>query len=157
MIGGRDDGRVLDFVPWGWDERQFNSPGFDLPVGCLTRSMEGEFPEYHSSADDLDLIRPELLELSLNAALEIVDVLENDRTYRNLSPKGEPQLGKRGLYRALGGSDPGVEQLAMLWVMNQSDGTRSLLEIAERSGLSFPDVRRAADALATAGLLAVCQ
>ena len=157
VIGGRDDGRVLDFVPWGWDERQFNSPGFDLPVGCLTRSLEGEFAEYHSSADDLDLIRPELLELSLNTALEIVDVLENDRTYRNLSPKGEPQLGKRGLYRALGGSDPGVEQLAMLWVLNQSDGTRSLLEIAERSGLSFPDVRRAADALATAGLLAVCQ
>ena len=87
----------------------------------------------------------------------IVVVLENDRTYRNLSPKGEPQLGKRGLYRALGGSDPGVEQLAMLWVLNQADGTRSLLEIAERSGLSFPDVRRAADALATAGLLAVCQ
>ena len=155
VIGGRDDGRVLDFVPWGWDERQFNSPGFDLPVGCLTRSMEGEFPEYHSSADDLDLIRPELLELSLSAALEIVDVLENDRTYRNLSPKGEPQLGKRGLYRALGGPDPGVEQLAMLWVLNQSDGTRSLLDIAERSGLSFADVRRAADALATAGLLAV--
>ena len=156
VIGRRQDGRVLDFVPWGWDERQFNSPGFDLPVGCLTRSMEGEFPEYHSSADDLGLIRPELLELSLNAALEIVDVLENDRTYRNLSPKGEPQLGRRGLYRTVGGPDPGVEQLAMLWVLNQSDGTQSLLDIAERSGLSFADVRRAADALTTAGLLAVC-
>ncbi len=68
------DGRILDFVPWGWDERQFNSPGFDLPVGCLTRSLESEFPEYHSSADDLDLIRPEYLEDSLHAALAILDV-----------------------------------------------------------------------------------
>ena len=98
------DGRVLDFVPWGWDERQFNSPGFDLGVGCLTRSLESEFPEYHSSADDLDLIRPEYLEDSLHAALAILDVVERDRAYRNLVPKGEPQLGKRGLYRGLGGA-----------------------------------------------------
>ena len=89
---------MLDFVPWGWDERQFNSPGFDLPVGCLTRSLEGEFPEYHSSADDLELIRPERLEESVQAALVILEVLERDRAYLNVSPKGEPQLGKRGLY-----------------------------------------------------------
>ena len=70
---------MLDFVPWGWDERQFNSPGFDLPVGCLTRSLEGEYPEYHSSADDLDLVGPTQLDESLHAALAIVDVLESDR------------------------------------------------------------------------------
>jgi aminopeptidase-like protein len=150
----RSDGRILDFVPWGWDERQFNSPGFDIPVGCLTRSLEGEFPEYHSSADDLQLIGADRLEEALQAALEIVDVLEQDGTYRNLSPKGEPQLGRRGLYRGLGGPDPGTDQLAMLWVLNQSDGSRTLLDIAERSGLAFSDVRRAADALLEAGLLA---
>jgi aminopeptidase-like protein len=147
-------GRILDFVPWGWDERQFNSPGFDIPVGCLTRSLEGEFPEYHSSADDLDLISADRLEAALQAALEILDVLEHDRTYRNLSPKGEPQLGKRGLYRGLGGADPGTEQLAILWVLNQSDGSHTLLDIAERSGLAFSDVRRASAALLEAGLLA---
>jgi aminopeptidase-like protein len=147
-------GRVLDFVPWGWDERQFNSPGFDLPVGCLTRSLEGEFPEYHSSADDLDVIRAEQLEDSLTAALEIVDVLEDDRSYVNLSPKGEPQLGKRGLYRGLGGAAASEEQLALLWVLNQSDGDHTLLDIAERSSLSFAQVRAAADALVEGGLLA---
>ena len=152
-IVGRADGRVLDFVPWGWDERQFNSPGFDLPVGCLTRSLEGEFPEYHSSADDLDLIRPEFLSESMDAALAIVDVLENERTFRNLSPKGEPQLGRRGLYRSVGGPEPGVEQLATLWVLNQSDGTHSLLDIAERSGLPFDAIRDAAERLEDAGLL----
>jgi aminopeptidase-like protein len=154
VVGRSEGGRVLDFIPWGWDERQFNSPGFDLPVGCLTRSLEGEFREYHSSADDLGVIRPERLEGALGAALAIVDVLERDGRFLNLSPKGEPQLGRRGLYRALGGRDPGVEQLALLWVLNQSDGTRSLLGIAERSGLAFGEVRRAADDLLASGLLA---
>jgi aminopeptidase-like protein len=147
-------GRVLDFVPWGWDERQFNSPGFDLPVGCLTRSLEGEYPEYHSSADNLDIVRPERLEESLRAALAIVGILEHDRRYLNLSPKGEPQLGRRGLYRQIGGPEAAAEQLALLWVLNQSDGRRSLLEIAERSGIAFADLRKAADRLAGAGLLA---
>ena len=146
-------GRVLDFVPWGWDERQFNSPGFDLPVGCLTRSLEGEFAEYHSSADDLELIRPERLEESMQAALSILDVLGRDRLFLNVSPKGEPQLGKRGLYRGLGGADPGTRQLALLWTLNQSDGGRSLLEIAERSGIAFAEIADAARDLVEAGLL----
>jgi aminopeptidase-like protein len=153
-VVGRSDGRILDFVPWGWDERQFNSPGFDIPVGCLTRSLEGEFPEYHSSADNLDLISADHLASALEATLEIVDVLEHNRTYRNVSPKGEPQLGKRGLYRGLGGPDPGTEQLAILWALNQSDGSHTLLDIVERSSLAFSDIRRASDALLEAGLLA---
>jgi aminopeptidase-like protein len=153
-VVGRGGGRILDFVPWGWDERQYNSPGFDLPVGCLTRSLEGEFPEYHSSADDLELIRPDRLEQSLHAMLEVLDVLEHDNTLVSLSPKGEPQLGKRGLYRATGGEAAGDAQLAMLWVLNQSDGSHSLLEIAERSGLPFEAIRGASDRLRDAGLLA---
>jgi aminopeptidase-like protein len=152
-VVGRGNGRVLDFVPWGWDERQFNSPGFDLPVGCLTRSLEGEFPEYHSSADDLGLLRPERLEESLDAALAVLDVIERDGTYVNLFPKGEPQLGKRGLYRATGGDAAADAQLALLWVLNQSDGSRSLLDIAERSGLAFADVCRASERLLASGLL----
>jgi aminopeptidase-like protein len=152
-VVGRSGGRLLDFVPWGWDERQFNSPGFDLPVGCLTRSLEGEYPEYHSSADDLALISAESLAGALEAALEILDVLERDRVCVNLSPKGEPQLGKRGLYPATGGGAAHEEQLAMLWVLNQSDGTVSLLDVAERSGLSFSAVSHAAERLEQAGLL----
>ena len=154
VVSRTEDGRVLDFVPWGWDERQFNSPGFDLPVGCLTRSLEGDFVEYHSSADDLDLISCERLEESLDAALAICSVLEDDAAYVNLSPKGEPQLGRRGLYRGTGGADPGTDQLALLWVLNQSDGQHSLLEIAERSGLPFDAIRDAATQLEAADLLA---
>jgi aminopeptidase-like protein len=150
----RRSGNLADFVPWGWDERQFNSPGFDLPVGSLCRSREGEFEEYHSSADDLELVRPEQLEAALNSVLEILDVVETDRRYLNLAPKGEPQLGKRGLYPKMGGSSAEEEQLAMLWVLNQSDGGNSLLDIAERSGIPFASLRRSAEKLLEAGLLA---
>lgn len=153
-VASSEGGRVLDFVPWGWDERQFNSPGFDLGVGCLTRSLESEFAEYHSSSDDLDFIRPEFLEHSLEATLAILDIVERDRRYVNLAPKGEPQLGKRGLYRGLGGESAATDQLAQLWVLNQSDGGSTLLDIAERSGLSFDVVGRAAERLKESGLLA---
>jgi len=154
VLSSRDDAGVTEFAPWGWDERQFNSPGFDIPVGCLTRSREGEFAEYHSSADDLELVRPEQLEGALQAVLEILDVFDADRTYVNLSPRGEPQLGRRGLYPATGGAAAQEEQLAMLWVLNQSDGDHSLLSIAERSGLSLDAIRAAVDRLAGGGLIA---
>ena len=114
---------------------------------------EGEYPEYHSSADDLDLVDPDQLEDALDAILEILDVFEADRRYVNLAPKGEPQLGKRGLYPAIGGSAAEDEQLALLWVLNQSDGNRSLLEIAIRSELTLADIGRAARALVEAGLV----
>lgn len=148
------DARVADFVPWGWDERQFNSPGFDLPVGSLSRSREGEYEEYHSSADNLDLVRPQLLEDALSAVLAIIDVLETNRCFVNESPRGEPQLGRRGLYPGIGGGDPAVEQLAMLWLLNGSDGGASVLEIAERSGIPFSVLNSCAGRLADAGLLA---
>ena len=95
----RDSGEpseVHDWEPWGGDERQFNSPGFNLPVGTLTRSAPGSFPEYHTSADDLDFVRPEALARSFQAYLDVFDVLETNAAYVNLSPKGEPQLGRRG-------------------------------------------------------------
>jgi aminopeptidase-like protein len=157
VLGRGDEARVVDFVPWGWDERQFNSPGFDLPVGALSRSREGEYREYHSSADDLDLVRPEPLEEALQAVLGIIDVLESDRRFFNLVPKGEPQLGKRGLYPQVGGPAAEREQLAMLWVLNQSDGAQSLLDIAQRSALPFSDLRVAAERLHAAGLLAAAE
>jgi aminopeptidase-like protein len=146
--------RVLPWDPWGGDERQFCSPGFDLPVGCLMRTPHGEFEGYHSSADGLDRIRPESLAGAVDAALELVDVLETNRRYTNLSPHGEPQLGRRGLYRSAGGAvDSPEDERALLWVLNQSDGDWSLLDIAQRSGLHYASVRRAAERLEQAGLL----
>ncbi|HEX9730563.1 MAG TPA: DUF4910 domain-containing protein [Thermoanaerobaculia bacterium] len=145
---------VEDFTPFGYDERQYCSPGFDLAVGSLTRTPWGRYPEYHTSDDDLELIRPEHLGESLRRCLEVVHVLEHDRRYRNLNPNCEPQLGRRGLYRTLGGSDAGRErELALLWVLNLSDGEHSLLDVAERSGSSFGRVLEAARALVDAGLL----
>ena len=146
---------VLDFVPYGYDERQYCSPGFDLPVGCLTRTPNGRYPEYHTSGDNLDFVTAESLEDSLTKVLAIVEVLENDKVYVNLNPKGEPQLGRRGLYRNTGGSSPKEYEMCMLWVLNMSDGRNSLLDIAERAAMPFATVRRAAEALFDASLLSV--
>lgn len=146
--------RVLDFFPMGSDERQYCSPGFNLPMGSLMRTPYGEYPEYHTSADNLDFISPEHLADSLARYNEVVDVLEKNRVYMNRSPKGEPQLGRRGLYDAA----PGVrqdeqERLALLWVLNLSDGQHSLLDVAQRSGMKFGEIARAADELVAQGLL----
>lgn len=146
--------RIVDFTPYGYDERQFCSPGFNLGVGCLTRTPYAGYPEYHTSADNPDFVTPEAMTDTLETAWEVIGVLERNRCYVNLSPYGEPQLGKRGLYESLGGrSDTRLAQMAMLWVLNFSDGEHSLLDIAERSGLPFAAVATAADALADAGLL----
>jgi aminopeptidase-like protein len=148
---------IQDFIPYGYDERQFCSPGFDLPVGCLMRTPHGQYPEYHTSGDDLDFIKPESLEDSLEKCLAILDVLEKDARFLNLNPKGEPQLGRRGLYRAMADRrGNSFSEMAVLWVLNQSDGGRSLLDIAERSGLSFAAVHTAAAALREHGLLQPC-
>jgi aminopeptidase-like protein len=146
---------ILEFSPYGYDERQYCSPGFNLAVGCLMRSVWGTFPEYHTSADNLDFIRPESLAGSLRVCAGILDVLEGNRRYRNLSPYCEPQLGKRNLYRSTGGETIGVEINARLWVLNLSDGEHSLLDIAECSGVAFAAIRDAAELLSESGLLAV--
>jgi aminopeptidase-like protein len=142
------DFAVLDFIPFGYDERQYCSPGFDLPVGCIMRSPHGCYPEYHTSADSLDLVQAQHLAESWNMFLLIFHLLEDNRTYLNQNPKCEPQLGRRGLYQAVGGLRDGKErELAMLWVLNMSDGTNTLLDMSNRSGLSFDIIKGAADAL----------
>lgn len=146
--------KIRPFVPYGYDERQFCSPGFNLPVGCLTRTPNGEYPEYHSSADNLSLLRPTSLAHSLTVLRSIVAIIEGDAVYRSLNPKGEPQLGRRGLYASTGGQRTvPPEQLALLWVLNLADGEHSLLDVAERAELPFWTIRAAADALARADLL----
>lgn len=150
------DHTVLDFEPYGYDERQFCSPGINLPVGCLMRTPHGQFPEYHTSADNLDLVQPAFLVHSLETFWTVFQVLEGNRTYRNLLPKCEPQLGKRGLYEAIGGrSDTKARQMALLWVLNLSDGRHSLLDIAKRARLDIDLVIDAAAALERHDLLAV--
>lgn len=150
---GRDH-EIRDFSPWGYDERQYCSPGFDMPVGCLMRTPHGEYPEYHTSADNLDFVTPAGLSDSLAICLDTFDVLERNAVFQNTSPKGEPQLGRRGIYGAIGGSsNKRLDELALLWVLNFSDGSNSLLEIAERSHLAFPVIAQAADLLVDHDLL----
>ncbi|WP_086844243.1 DUF4910 domain-containing protein [Amycolatopsis kentuckyensis] len=146
--------RVVDFSPYGYDERQFCSPGFNLGVGSLTRTPYAGYPEYHTSADNPGFVSPAAMEDTLGVLKDAFGVLDRNRRYVNLSPYGEPQLGKRGLYDSLGGrSDAKQAQMAMLWVLNLSDGSHSLLDIAERAGLPFDIVDVAARALHDAGLV----
>jgi len=150
-----DDYEVVDFSPYGYDERQYCSPGFDLPVGCFMRTPWGRYPEYHTSADDLAFVRAESLADSLEKVRAALSVVDGNVTYTSKSPFGEPQLGRRGLYRPAGGlKDESERELALLWVLNLSDSTHSLLDVAERSGLRFDVIRAAADALVEADLLA---
>jgi len=144
---------ILEFSPYGYDERQYCSPGFNLAVGCLMRSVWGTFPEYHTSADNLDFIQATQLAESLRICTAILDVLECNQRYRNLNSYCEPQLGRRNLYRTTGGDSIGTEIHARLWVLNLSDGNNSLLDIAERSGLSFHAIRDAAELMEQNGLL----
>jgi aminopeptidase-like protein len=146
--------RVRPFVPYGYDERQYCSPGFNLPIGCLMRTPNGEYPEYHSSADNLSLLRPESLAHSLAILRRIVAVIEGDTVYRSRNPRGEPQLGRRGLYATMGGQrSAGYDQMALLWVLNLADGCHSLLDMAERAEVPFATIRVAASVLLAVDLL----
>jgi aminopeptidase-like protein len=145
---------IQDFSPYGYDERQFCSPGFNLPVGCLMRSPHGTYPQYHTSADNLDLVKPEYLADSFSKFLDILYIIENNNKYVNQNPKCEPQLGKRGLYGAIGGqTDTKKKELAMLWVLNMSDGENSLLDIAQKSDMEFSLIKETADTLLQFALL----
>ncbi len=145
---------IEDFSPYGYDERQFCSPGFDMPVGLIQRSKYGTFAQYHTSADNLDLVRPQHLEASFRLIGDVIDILEGDVTLTSLNPKCEPQLGRRGLYGSIGGDkDAPARNMAMLWVLNLADGRHTLLDIAERAGLAFGLVRETAARMIEHGLV----
>jgi aminopeptidase-like protein len=147
------DFKVLDFSPTGYDERQYCSPGINLPMGCFMRTPNGKYPQYHTSADDLNLVTAPALAGSLHQLLNIVELLEENRSFVNLNPKCEPRLGARGLYRTMGGTSNSAREEAMLWVLNFSDGAHTLLDIAERSRLDFRILKEAARLLVANGLL----
>ncbi len=143
-----------DFWPYGYDERQFCSPGFDMPVGMFQRSLYGTFPEYHTSADNLDFIKPEYLDQSFNLLRQVIEIAERNWTPLSTSPKGEPQLGRRGLYGSVGGDSRAAQNvMAVLWVLNLADGNYSILDMAERSKLPFATLADAANRLHDAGLI----
>ncbi|MBD2247152.1 DUF4910 domain-containing protein [Nostoc sp. FACHB-888] len=148
------DYKIMEFSPYGYDERQFCSPGFNLPVGCFMRSPHGTYPQYHTSADNLELVQPQYLADSFSKILSVLDIIENNKKYLNQNPKCEPQLGKRGLYSAIGGqTDTKKSEMAMLWVLNLSDGNHTLLEISEKSGIEFEVIKKTADTLLQFNLL----
>ena len=156
VLAGLGDGsRTIEFHPYGYDERQFCSPGFDLPVGCAMRTPFGEYAEYHTSADNLNFITPRALSDSFEKCVAALELVERNDVHLNLNPRCEPQLGKRGLYQASGGQNhKQFDSMAFLWVLNLSDGAHSLLDIAERSGLSFESIHSAAQVLIEHHLLA---
>jgi len=145
---------IEDFSPYGYDERQYCSPGFNLPIGLFQRSKYATIPQYHTSGDNLAFIKAEHLSESYSEIVKTIGIIESDAVYYNTIPKCEPQLGKRGLYSRVGGKNIAVENMAMLWVLNLSDGDHSLLDIAERSKLPFEIVLRATRLLRGHGLLA---
>jgi aminopeptidase-like protein len=147
---------IVDFFPMGSDERQFCSPGFDLPVASLMRTMYYKFPQYHTSADDLTLVKGAHLLESVTMYARVIEELERSATYRTLVPYGEPQLGKRGLYEHIGGArDRDEAKKALMWVLNFSDGRHSLLDIADRAQIELPIIEQAAQTLEKQGLLEV--
>jgi aminopeptidase-like protein len=148
--------RLIDFSPYGYDERQFNSPGINLPVGSLTRSQYGQYPQYHTSADNLELVSPETMEASLRTYLAIADILDNNIVYFNQYPRCEPQLGKRGIYKIINGQnmqETELRKMAVLWCLNLADGNHGLLDIADRAAIPFETIKEVAASLEEKGLL----
>ncbi len=145
---------IIEFYPYGYDERQFCSPGINLPMGRLTRTPHNEFPEYHNSGDNLEFVRPDKLAESYELVHTIIDAIEGNKTFINLNPKGEPQFGKRMVYESMAEKSKNRElQMAMLWVLNMSDGINSLLDISERAGIKFSLIQKASNALLKVNLL----
>ena len=149
----RKDFDTLEFEPFGYDERQFCSPGINLPIGRLTRTPNGCYPEYHTSADNLDIVKPEYMTDTIESCLDIIEVFENNQTFINTQPFGEPHLGRHGLYQKAGAYNIQMNTLALLWVLNLSDGEHSVLDIVKRSKLNYNDILNACKALQAVNLL----
>lgn len=145
---------VVDFYPWGSDERQYCSPGFELPVGCLMRGNFFARPEYHTSLDNRELISFRALNETVEVYAAVCLALERNLTYRNRVAHGEPQLGKYGLYPSVGAARTVDQQLKdLLWLLSLANGKRDLIEISARSGATIESLDEAARRCAEAGIL----
>jgi aminopeptidase-like protein len=136
---------IVPFNPYGYDERQFCSPAFDLPMGCFMRSVHGTFPQYHTSADNPGFVKSQALNQSYEVVASLLDLLDANWMYVRTDGRGEPQLGRRGLYRAIAGQKEagGASQMDLLWLLNLADGKHNLLEMAERAGIPFGRLQKA--------------
>ena len=141
------------FLERGSDERQYCAPGVDLPVCSIMRSKYGVYPEYHTSADDLELVTPRGLEDGLGALIEAVETLEANRRYRT-TVLCEPQMGKRGLYAPLGGRSMADSVRTRMNVLAYADG-RDLIDLAETLGRTVADIKPYVDELLAHGLIAI--
>lgn len=156
LVTNKRGGSVRDFVPWGTDERQFCSPGFDLPMGVLNRTPNGMYDAYHTSDDDLDLISGPQLAEALDALSEIIYAIDANRRPCRIEGRGEPQLSRHAIEAAmtgdlLHGADRRKE--VMFWLLNLADGAHDLLEVAERTDVPISVVADVAGVLEDAGLL----
>jgi aminopeptidase-like protein len=141
---------IMDFSPTGSDERQYCSPGFDLPIGSIMRSQYGTYKEYHTSLDNKDFISFDAMQESIDLYFEVCRTLEMACTYRNKIMACEPHLGRRGLYPSIGAGQEGftnVRPLPLLWVLNLSDGHHDLLDISQRCGIDMNTLHAAASQL----------
>ena len=146
--------QVIDFFPMGSDERQFCTPGINLSMGSLMRSPYSFFKEYHTSADDTNFVQGKYLANTFSKYLSTIYILEHNKKYLSLNPDCEPQLGKRGLYTAISGQQYVFDiQNAMIAALILSDGSRSLLDISERSDVKFDLIKQAVDLLVQHNLL----
>jgi aminopeptidase-like protein len=153
VLTARDPGfKRYSFLERGSDERQYCSPGADLPVVGFCRSKYGVYPEYHTSLDDFDLVTANGLYGSFEAMKACLGALERDHRYRPAMPC-EPQLGKRGLYPSLSTPESGAAVRGMMNVLAYADGTHDAAEIAERTALSVETVHRVLKTLADAGVI----
>ena len=141
------------YLDRGSDERQYCSPGVDLPVASIMRTRYNSYPEYHTSLDDLKVVTPTGLEGGFEALRKTIDLIEHNRTYRATTPC-EPQLGRRGLYPTLSTRGAGYAVRSMTNVLAYADGTRDLIDLADFIGISADEAVETAEKLASAGLLA---
>ncbi|MFM9006422.1 MAG: DUF4910 domain-containing protein, partial [Flavobacteriales bacterium] len=134
------DGVIQNFAPDGSDERQYCSPGFNLPVGSLMRTPYYQYPYYHTSFDNTAFIRFSAMEGTVRMYQKIVEAIELDGFYVNTQPYGEPQLGKRNLYPDTISAEYKRDYLdTLLYLLNFSDGEHSLLDIAIKRGKPISD------------------
>lgn len=152
---GRDGFDTHKFFPdRGSDERQYCSPGFNLPVASITRSMYGEYPEYHTSLDNKSFIDFSAMVETVNFYEQILRDIDSNVKFVNQLPYGEPMLGPRGLYPNVGGAREKARDLsALMWVLNYSDGDHDLVDISEMSGHSVQALRVEADKAEQEGVL----
>lgn len=145
---------VYSFLKRGSDERQYNSVGVDLPVVCYCRSKFGEYPEYHTSADDMNLVSPEGFQGSYDVMTQVIQALEFNQHYK-VTVFCEPQLGKRGLYPTLSRKGNHNEINAMMDFIAYADGKHDLIEISDRIGASVLQLVPLVQRLEEAELLSV--